>query len=256
MDRRSFLFVFSLGGLSAPLAADAQPTGKVYRIGYLGMGSATVSPPFVEAFREGLRELGLVEGQNIVIDYRFAEGRFDRLPELAAELVLLRVDVIMAGPTPPAMAAKNATGTIPIVMAGVGDPVEQGLIASLARPGGNITGVSFSVGMDIFGKDLELLREAVPKARRVAILSNPANPSHALAITNVKAAAGSSGAHIAAILDNRGTISLSSSSRLPATSGPRRLRPVMLPPGCARLAAKPRPTGLVLIATMGMAVVL
>src|SRR6266404_984397 len=100
MDRRSFLFVFSLGGLSAPLAADAQPTGKVYRIGYLGMGSATVSPPFVEAFREGLRELGLVEGQNIVIDYRFAEGRFDRLPELAAELVLLRVDVIMAGPTP------------------------------------------------------------------------------------------------------------------------------------------------------------
>ena len=196
MDRRSFLFVFSLGGLSAPLAADTQPTGKVYRIGYLGMGSATVSPPFVEAFREGLRELGLVEGQNIVIDYRFAEGRFDRLPELAAELVLLRVDVIMAGPTPPAMAAKNATGTIPIVMAGVGDPVEQGLIASLARPGGNITGVSFSVGMDIFGKDLELLREAVPKLRRVAILSNPANPSHALAITNVKAAAGSFGVQL------------------------------------------------------------
>ncbi len=196
MDRRTFLFVFSLGALSAPLAADAQPTGKVYRIGYLGMGSATVSPPFVEAFREGLRELGLVEGQNIVIDYRFAEGRFDRLPELAAELVLLRVDVIMAGPTPPAMAAKNATGTIPIVMAGVGDPVEQGLIASLARPGGNITGVSFSVGMDIFGKDLELLREAVPKARRVAILSNPANPSHALAITNVKAAAGSFGVQL------------------------------------------------------------
>ncbi len=94
------------------------------------------------------------------------------------------------------MAAKNATGTIPIVMAGVGDPVEQGLIASLARPGGNITGVSFSVGMDIFGKDLELLREAVPKARRVAILSNPANPSHALAITNVKAAAGSFGVQL------------------------------------------------------------
>src|SRR6266566_5038504 len=128
MDRRSFLFVFSLGGLSAPLAADAQPTGKVYRIGYLGMGSATVSPPFVEAFREGLRELGLVEGQNIVIDYRFAEGRFDRLPDLAAELVRLRVDVIMAGPTPPAVAAQNATGTIPIVVAGVGDPVELALI--------------------------------------------------------------------------------------------------------------------------------
>jgi len=180
MDRRTFLFVFSLGGMSAPLAANAQPTGKVYRIGYLGAGSATVSQP-LEAFREGLRELGLVEGQNIVIDYRFAEGRFDRLPELAAELVRLRVDVIMAGPTPLAVAAKNATGTIPIVVAGVGDPVELGLIASLAHPGGNVTGLSYSVGMDIFGKGLELLREAVPTFRRVAILSNPANPSHALA---------------------------------------------------------------------------
>jgi len=196
MDRRTFLFVFSLGALSAPLAAEAQPTGKVYRIGYLAPGSATVSQLPVEAFREGLRELGLVEGQNIVIDYRFAEGRFDRLPELAAELVRLRVDVIMAGPTPPAMAAKKATGTIPIVMAGVGDPVELGLIASLARPGGNVTGLSFSVGMDIFGKGLELLREAVPKFRRVAILSNPANPSQALAITNVKAAAGSLGVQL------------------------------------------------------------
>ncbi len=196
MDRRTFLFVFSLGALSAPLAAEAQPTGKVYRIGYLAPGSATVSQLPVEAFREGLRELGLVEGQNIVIDYRFAEGRFDRLPELAAELVRLRVDVIMAGPTPPAMAAKKATGTIPIVMAGVGDPVELGLIASLARPGANVTGLSFSVGMDIFGKGLELLREAVPKFRRVAILSNPGNPSHALAITNVKAAAGSFGVQL------------------------------------------------------------
>jgi putative ABC transport system substrate-binding protein len=196
MDRRSFLFVFSLGALSAPLAVEAQPTGKVYRIGYLGAGSATVSQPSVEAFREGLRELGLVEGQNIVIDYRFAEGGFDRLPDLAAELVRLRVDVIMAGPTPPAVAAKNATGTIPIVVAGVGDPVELGLIASLARPGGNVTGLSFSVGMDIFGKGLELLREAVPTFRRVAILSNPANPSHALAITNAKAAAGSLGVQL------------------------------------------------------------
>jgi putative ABC transport system substrate-binding protein len=196
MDRRTFLFVFSLGALSAPLAVEAQPTGKVYRIGYLGAGSATVSQPSVEAFREGLRELGLVEGQNIVIDYRFAEGGFDRLPDLAAELVRLRVDVIMAGPTAPAVAAKNATGTIPIVVAGVGDPVELGLIASLARPGGNVTGLSFSVGMDIFGKGLELLREAVPTFRRVAILSNPANPSHALAITNAKAAAGSLGVQL------------------------------------------------------------
>ena len=166
--------VRDIGAFGLGMIAPAQPTGKVYRIGYLGAGSATVSQPPVEAFREGLRELGLVEGQNIVIDYRFAEGRFDRLPDLAAELVRLRVDVIMAGPTPPAVAAKNATGTIPIVVAGVGDPVELGLIASLARPGGNVTGLSFSVGMDIFGKGLELLREAVPTFRRVAILLNPA----------------------------------------------------------------------------------
>src|SRR6266852_2676146 len=137
MDRRTFLFVFSLGALSAPLAADAQPTGKVYRIGYLGMGSATVSPRPVEAFRQGLRELGWVEGQNIVIDYRFAEGRFDRLPELAAELVRLKVDLMIAVATPAAVAAKNATATIPIVMAGAGDPVRLGLVVSLPHPGGN-----------------------------------------------------------------------------------------------------------------------
>src|SRR5262245_7910611 len=203
MDRRTLLFVFSLGALSARLAADAQPTGKVYRIGYLGAGSATLSQPPVEAFREGLRELGLVEGQNIVIDYRFAEGRFDRLPDLAAELVRLRVDIIVAGPTPPAVAAKNATGTIPIVVAGVGDPVELGLIASLARPGGNVAGLAYSVGVEIFGKQLELLKEIVPTVRRVAILSNPANPSHALAIKNVKAATQSLGVQLQ-LLEARG----------------------------------------------------
>src|SRR2546430_10535742 len=127
MDRRTFLFVFSLGALSAPLAADAQPTGKVYRIGYLAPGSATVSQPFVEAFREGLRELGLVEGQNIVIDYRFAEGRYDRLPDLAAELVRLRVDVIMAGATPLAPGAKNANRPVPLPLPGVlGSPSPRG----------------------------------------------------------------------------------------------------------------------------------
>src|SRR6266516_4507306 len=173
MDRRTFLFVFSLGTLSAPLAADAQPTGKVYRIGYLAAGSAIASQLPVEAFREGLRELGLVEGQNIVIDYRFAEGRFDRLPDLAAELVRLKVDIIVAQATPAAVAAKKATETIPIVAIALGDPVGIGLIASLAHPGGNVTGLSFSVGLEIAGKGLELLNETVPKVRRVAILSNP-----------------------------------------------------------------------------------
>ena len=191
MDRRRFLLTSLAGVLAAPLVAESQPTSMVYRIGYLAGFSPLAPRPAVEAFRQGLRELGWVEGQNIVIDYRFAEGRYDRLPDLAAELVRLKVDVIVAGATPVAVAAKNATGTIPIVMFGVGNPVELGLIASLARPGGNVTGLSFSVGMDTFGKGLELLKEALPKVRRVAVLWNPANPAHAAAISNVKAAAGS-----------------------------------------------------------------
>ena len=161
-------------------------------MGYLYSGSATSSPRAPEAFREGLRELGWVEGRNIVIDYRFAEGRFDRLPDLTAELVRLKVNVIVAWPTPPAIAAKNATGTIPIVMIGVGYPIELGLIASLARPGRNVTGLSFNVGEEI-GKGLELLKETLPKVGRVAILSNPANPGHAPAVRIVKAAARSLG---------------------------------------------------------------
>jgi ABC-type uncharacterized transport system substrate-binding protein len=192
MDRRRFLLTSLAGAVAAPLAAYAQPTGKVYRMGYLYSGSATSSPRAPEAFRAELRELGWVEGRNIVIDYRFAEGRFDRLPDLAAELVRLKVDVIVAWPTPPAVAAKNATGKIPIVMIGVGYPVELGLIASLARPGRNVTGVSFNADMEI-GKGLELLTETVSKVRRVAILSNPANPGHARAVSIVKAAARSLG---------------------------------------------------------------
>ena len=189
MDRRHFLLTSLASALAVPLAAEAQAVGNVPRIGYLSSDFANSRP--IEAFRQGLRELGWVEGQNIVIDHRFAEGRFDRLPDLATELVQLKVEVIVAGAAPVAVAAKNATGTIPIVMFGVGDPVGLGLIASLARPGGNVTGLSFSVGMDTFGKGLELLKEALPKVRRVAVLWNPANPAHAAAIGNVKAAAGS-----------------------------------------------------------------
>ena len=131
-------------------------------------------------------------------------SKYDRLPDLAAELVRLKVvDVIVATPTPPAAAAKNATGTIPIVMIAVGDPVGQGLIASLARPCGNVTGLSFSVGLEIIGKQLELLKETVPKVRRVAILSNPANPFHPLAIKEVKVAARSLGVQLQ-LLEARG----------------------------------------------------
>ncbi len=169
--------------------AAAQPLEKVPRVGFLGPRTRSNDAGLVDAFLQGLRDLGWVEGKTIVIEYRWAEGRSDRLPDLAAELVRLKVDVIFAGNTATAVAAKNATGTIPIVMATAGDPVGLGLVTSLARPGGNVTGLSFSVGTDIVGKWLELLKETVPKVRRVAVLSNPANPSHALAIENVIVAA-------------------------------------------------------------------
>ena len=204
MDRRAFLFVSSLGTLSAPRAAGAQQAGKVHRIGYLAGGSSETSRYTIEAFRQGLRELGWVEGQNIVIDYRFAEGRFDRLPDLAAELVRLKADIIVAAPSPPAAAAKNATGTIPIVMIGAGaDPVGQGLVASLSRPGGNVTGLTYGVGPEIFGKQLALLKETVPKVRRVAVLWNPAVPTLGPAIEEVKAAARSLGVQLQ-VLEARG----------------------------------------------------
>ena len=138
-----------------------------------------------------------------MIEYRWAEGRFDRLPDLAAELVRLKVDIIVALATPAAAAAKNATETIPIVMIGVGDPAGIGLIASLARPGGNVTGLSFSVGPEIIGKGLELLKETVPKVRRVAILSNPANPAQPLAMREVNVAARSLGVQLQ-LLEARG----------------------------------------------------
>jgi putative ABC transport system substrate-binding protein len=185
VQRRQFLTTAG-ALLLAPFTAGAQSTGKVHRIGYLAGGSAVSSRQFPDAFRQALRELGWVEGQNIVIDYRFAEGRLDQLPTLAAELVRLKVDVILAAPSPSAAAAKNATATIPIVMSGVGFPVELGFVASLSRPGGNITGVAFSPGTEIFGKGLELLKEIAPNLQRVAVLSNPGNPGHALAIGNAK----------------------------------------------------------------------
>jgi len=196
ITRRVFVGSLTGGLLAAPLAAEAQPAAKVPRIGVLGSGSRSDLSPRLDPFRQGLRELGWVEGQNIAMEYRFAEGRYDRLPDLAAELVRLRVDLIVAVPTAAAVAAKNATATIPIVMISVGDPVGLGLVASLARPGGNVTGLSYSVGLEIFSKQLELLKETVPKVRRVAILSNPAHPAHSLQIREVNVAARSLGVQL------------------------------------------------------------
>jgi len=187
----------------APLAAGAQQAAKVPRIGFLSAATSGVSSPVLDAFRQGLRELGWVEGQNIVVDYRFTD-RSDRLPDLAAELVQLKVDIIVAEATQGVAAAKNATETIPIVMiSGSADPVGLGFIASLARPGGNVTGLSYSVGPEIVGKGLELLKEIVPKVRRVAILSNPASPVQPLFIREVKGAARSLGVQLQ-LLEVRG----------------------------------------------------
>src|SRR5262245_62584329 len=179
LGRRRFMATLAGGLLAVPFAAEAQQAGKVRRVGFLGVFAG----PNFDAFRQALRELGWVEGQNIVVDYRSTEGRSDRLPDLAVELVRLKVDIIVAEGTQGVAAAKNATEMIPIVMiSGSADPVGLGFIASLARPGGNVTGLSYSVGPEIAGKGLELLKEAVPKIHRVAILSNPANPVQPLFI--------------------------------------------------------------------------
>ncbi len=176
LKRREFITL--LGGVAAgrPLTAHAQQMEKVPRIGYLGSSSPSLEPHFVEAFRQKLRELGHIEGENIAIEYRWAEGQDDRLPDLAAELVRLQPNVIVTTGTPGIIAAQQATKTIPIVFASSGDPVRSGLVASLARPGGNATGFTI-LGPELEGKRLELLKEAVPVLSRIAVLWNPANPA-------------------------------------------------------------------------------
>ena len=150
-------------------SAQAQQTGKIFRIGFLDQSTASGSGVLIDAFRQELSKLGWIEGKNITIEYRFAEQKIERLPELAADLVRLKVDLIVVAATPPALAAKNATTTIPIVMANASDPVAAGLVASLARPGGNVTGLS-SLSPELNTKRLEILKDAVPKLARVGLL--------------------------------------------------------------------------------------
>jgi len=178
----------ALGVLAAPLSVEAQQPGKIARVGRLSPVSATADARNLEALRQGLRDLGWVEGQNIAYEDRFAEGRPDRLPDLAAELVRLKVDVVFAGSTPAALAAKNATATTPVVMVMGGDPVASGLVASLARPGGNLTGVT-ALYQELSAKRLDLLKEAVPGVTRVAVLSNPAFPDSGPSVKGVESAA-------------------------------------------------------------------
>jgi putative ABC transport system substrate-binding protein len=181
MNARSLRLLVTLVVLLAtPIAAQGQSAGKVYRIGFLG----TTSPrgphgAFVDAFRESLRERGYVEGKNLTIEYRWAESNYDRLPALADELVRLKVDLLLTHGTPGSRAAQGATTTIPIVIAIAGDVVATGLVQSLARPGGNITGSSFSFA-DVNAKRIEILKEALPGLKRVAVLMNDANAGNAV----------------------------------------------------------------------------
>jgi putative tryptophan/tyrosine transport system substrate-binding protein len=188
MNRRAFVT-----GLATTLvvrfAAEAQPQGKQYRIGYLSQGSApTTRNPIWEAFRQQLRELGYLEGQNMIIEYRYADGKLDRLRDLAADLVRLKVDVIVAGGTPAPLAAKNATRTIPIVMAAAGDPVGTGLVVNLARPEANVTGLS-NLSEELTGKRMQLFKDVLPRVSHVAVLWNAGNPVSTIMFKQAEAAA-------------------------------------------------------------------
>jgi len=184
MDRRALLLGASAALLAAPLAAPPRAAGNGPRVGFLFYGAPGPSPE-LDAFQRGLRDLGYLEGQNITVDYRFAAGELQRLPALAAELVRLKVNVIVAPGTPASMAAKNATSTLPIVFVGVADAAGAGLIASIARPGGNATGLT-SISAALGGKRLELLKVVAPKATRVAVLYNPADQSNVLVLTELQ----------------------------------------------------------------------
>jgi len=185
--------------LAAPLPSEAQPAAKLWRIGWLSAFAAPEEASWREAFRQGLQDHGFTEGQNVVVESRWAEGQYDRLAGFAADLVRRRVDVIVAATTTPAQAAKKSTATIPIVFLIIADPVAQSLVTSLARPGGNAIGLASTAGPEIYGKMLELLKEAVPGLTRVALLWNPTSPFGALFVREVGIAARSLGVDVKAL---------------------------------------------------------
>jgi putative ABC transport system substrate-binding protein len=188
LNRREVITLLGGAAVAWPLVARAQQPAKVPRIGFLGNSTAALEANLVGPFREGLRDLGYVEGRNILIEYRWAEGQYERFPALITELIAQNVDVIVTAGTPASLAVKKATTSIPLVMVAVGEPVATGLVASLARPGGNITGLT-SMSSEMEGKRLELLREVVPKISHVAVLWNAASPIQAIEEREVRAAA-------------------------------------------------------------------
>jgi ABC-type uncharacterized transport system substrate-binding protein len=188
MRRRNFIALLGSAAFAGPLSTRAQQPAKIPRIGFLGNSTAALEADLVGPFREGLRDLGYEEGRGIVIEYRWAEGNYERFSALIAELITLNVDVIVTAGTPAALAVKKATASIPLVMVAVGEPVATGLVASLARPGGNVTGVT-SMSYEIEGKRLELLREVMPDISHIAVLWNAGNPIQAIQERETRAAA-------------------------------------------------------------------
>ena len=187
MDRRTFVGMLAGSLLTAPLAAQAQESGRVWRIGFLGLPSPSSAAARVEAFRLGLRDLGYVEGRNLAIEFRWAEGHADRLLALATQLVKLKVDMIVTQGTEATVAAHRATTTIPIVVTVISDPVGTGLVRSLARPGSNVTGLT-DIAEEVAAKRIEVLRQAVPGVTRIAVLWNPANASSGPQMKDMEAA--------------------------------------------------------------------
>jgi len=188
MSRKIVIWLLTAALLSTAPFAEARQTKKVPRIGFLGNSTDALEENLVGPFREGLRDLGYVEGRNILIEYRWAEGMYERFPTLIAELIALKVELIVTAGTPAALAVKKATTSIPLVIIAVGEPVATGLVASLARPGGNITGLT-SIAPEMEGKRLELLREVIPKLSHFAVLWNPASPVQVILEKEVQAAA-------------------------------------------------------------------
>jgi putative ABC transport system substrate-binding protein len=195
VDRRRFLLTTVAGALIAPLGADAQQGGKVYRIGFLSGNPPSDTQQALDTFRARLRDLGYVEGRNLLIEYRYADGKYDRLPQLAAELVRLKVEAIFAFSTPGARAAKNATGSIPIVFGVVSDPIAAGLVATMTRPGANVTGVTPD-NPELSAKRVSLLKEAVPAATRMTVLTNPDFPATSKMVAETRLAAKTLGVNL------------------------------------------------------------
>lgn len=187
ISRRELLLVFSAGLLTAARIAQAQPAAKLPQIGYVGNSTAALEASLVEGFRQGLKERSYEEGKNVIVHYRWADGKISEIPKLIDQLLALKVDVLVTAGTPAALAAKKATATVPIVMAAIGDAVGTGVVPSLARPGGNITGLS-TLYTQLEGKRIEILRELVPRIKKIALLTNPANPFSAIILKSTQAA--------------------------------------------------------------------